>query len=402
MKMSAKPVWPYPQIVTLTPHPRGYWVKKINGKQYSFGPLAFPDVALAMWQSDSAMFKAGKTPKHRVAGHKSAVTVSQAANAYLSDKSAQVLGGDLRPKTWADLFSTARRVVSGLGGDRAVNKLGPADFTALRTSFALGGGPFMVEKAVVVARMIFRYAYDNELIDDPVRFGDHFKRPGRVSKRRTKRALGPQVFEAKEIRALLDLTKKTNNHAMRSMILLGINGAFGPTDCGRLLIKNLDMIHAIPHVIYPRPKTEVERVIPLWPETVTAIRLALNARPIAVNRSDDGLAFLTGFGNPWVRDIVHRDDKGHIESVTSLDVIGQCFRSYRKRVGPNTPSFYKLRHTAITIADDVKDPHAAHRIRGHTLPGMSDVYVEQITLERLAKVTDHVRAWLFNSVEQSA
>ena len=60
--------------------------------------------------------------------------------------------------------------------------------------------------------------------------------------------------------------------------------------------------------------------------------------------------------------------------------------------------FYALRHTFRTWADEVKDQHAIHRIMGHAIPGMSGIYVEEIGLDRLRAVVDHVRAKLFGDV----
>ena len=51
---------------------------------------------------------------------------------------------------------------------------------------------------------------------------------------------------------------------------------------------------------FPRPKTEIERRIPLWPETVGALRVALPERPDAVEKAGAGLCFLTWAGGRWV------------------------------------------------------------------------------------------------------
>jgi integrase len=58
-------------------------------------------------------------------------------------------------------------------------------------------------------------------------------------------------------------------------------------------------------------------------------------------------------------------------------------------------SFYGLRHTFRTIADEAKDQPVADQIMGHEIPGMSSVYRQKIGDDRLKAVTDRVRAWLF-------
>jgi hypothetical protein len=51
---------------------------------------------------------------------------------------------------------------------------------------------------------------------------------------------------------------------LRAMIALGINGGMGNTDCARLPIQAVDLDRAVTES--DRPKTGVERVVPLWPE----------------------------------------------------------------------------------------------------------------------------------------
>ena len=57
--------------------------------------------------------------------------------------------------------------------------------------------------------------------------------------------------------------------------------------------------------------------------------------------------------------------------------------------------FYTLRHTFRTLADETNDQHAIHLIMGHAIPGMSGIYVEEIGVERLRKVVNHVRSRLW-------
>jgi integrase len=57
---------------------------------------------------------------------------------------------------------------------------------------------------------------------------------------------------------------------LRAPILLGINGGLGNTDCATLLLSAIDLDLAV--MDYARPKTAVQRVLPLWPETVAALR----------------------------------------------------------------------------------------------------------------------------------
>lgn len=92
----------------------------------------------------------------------------------------------------------------------------------------------------------------------------------------------------------------------------------------------------------------------------------------------------------------------------STDAVHLKFRRLMLRLGivkpydkegkdPDQPSFgfYTLRRTFRTHADASGDQHAVHRVMGHEIPGMSGIYVQQITRERLQHVADHVYQQLF-------
>ncbi len=83
--------------------------------------------------------------------------------------------------------------------------------------------------------------------------------------------------------------------------------------------------------------------------------------------------------------------------VSSVDQLSADFAELLTALGLKRPriGFYTLRHTFRTWADDIHDQHAIHRIMGHTIPGMSGIYVQEISIERLRKVVDHVRGVLW-------
>jgi hypothetical protein len=64
--------------------------------------------------------------------------------------------------------------------------------------------------------------------------------------------------------------------ALRAMVFLGINCGFGNADCGHLAKANVNLDAGV--IDFPRPKTGVVRQCVLWPETVVAVREALEAR----------------------------------------------------------------------------------------------------------------------------
>ena len=97
------------------------------------------------------------------------------------------------------------------------------------------------------------YAYKADLIDRPVRFGVNFSRPSAKSIRKQRT---PRMFEAAEIRTMLDNAGPT----LRAMVFLGVNCGFGCADVGRLPRSAIDLQAG--WVTFPRPKTKTERKIP--------------------------------------------------------------------------------------------------------------------------------------------
>jgi integrase len=142
-------------------------------------------------------------------------------------------------------------------------------------------------------RSVFKHAFDAELIAAPVRFGPGFKRPSKKVLRKARADKGVRLFQPAELRAVLDSAGKP----FKAMILLGINCGYGNAYCATLPLKALDLESGWAH--YPRPKTGIDRRCPLWPETVEAIREALNKRPTPKDAADAGLAFITKFGAGW-------------------------------------------------------------------------------------------------------
>jgi integrase len=245
-------------------------------------------------------------------------------------------------------------------------------------------GPVTLGNVIQRMRVVFKYAFDNRLVDRPVCYGQGFKRPSRKVVRIDRARKGPKLFSAEEIRRLLDAA----GAQLRAMILLGINCGFGNADCGNLPQSAVNLETG--WIDYPRPKTGIPRRCPLWPETVQAIREALAVRPTPKNTEHAGLVFVTKYGLPWAKDAPDQTlAKEFGKLLRRLEISG------RKGLG-----FYTLRHVFRTIADESKDQPAVDFIMGHESPHMSAVYREKISDERLRAVVEHVRKWLFAEVEQ--
>jgi len=227
-------------------------------------------------------------------------------------------------------------------------------------------------------RMVFKYAFDAGLIDRPIRYGPAFKRPGRATLCKARRAKGRGVFEAGEIRSMLHAA----GQPLEAMILLGVNCGLGNSDVGSLPFSALDLNAG--WVNCRRRKTALPRRCPLWPETIDALREAIAARPAPKDKKDRNLVFITKYGKPWAK--ASSDNPITKETVKLL-----------KRIGLHRPGlgFYALRHTFRAIGGESLDQVAVDHIMGHTRHATAGISGEGISDERLRAVADHVRTWLF-------
>jgi integrase len=263
-------------------------------------------------------------------------------------------------------------------------------------------------------RSVLKHASDYQLIDKPVHVGRSFDRPSKKTLRLARAKKGSRMFEAHEIRAMIDGALIVGKHGpklvrasqpLRTMILLGINCAFGNTDVATLPETALDLDSG--WVTFPRPKTGVNRRCPLWPETVANLREVLASRPRAKDPADSGLVFLTTFGGRWVSvktaSANERNGNGlhKVLTVKNDDALTKEIRKLAITLAIHRPglSFYALRHAFETIGGESRDQVAVNGIMGHVDSTMAGEYRERISDERLEAVTAHVRQWLFGPVQ---
>jgi len=358
----------------------GRWCKKVRQRHVYFGKVSDdPDGhrALALWLEQRDDLLAGHTPRATGDG----LTVRDLVNRFLTAKKAAVDCGELDPRSFADYHRTCGVVVRVFGANRLASDLRPEDFERLRGTIAENCGPARLAVEVVRTRTIFRYAYESQLLEQPMRFGPTFKAPSQSVMRRARADKPRKMFTPAELLRILDATSP----ALKAMTLLGVNAGFGNADCARLPIEALDL-DGEGWVAFARPKTGIARRCPLWIETVAALREWLAVRPEPKGKAADVLVFLSSRAGPW-------------SGVT----VGDTFRAVLNRLGLHKPGlgYYSLRHVFRTIADEALDQPAADLIMGHVSHGMAAHYRERVGDDRLRRVAEHVRRWLYGDrVEQ--
>lgn len=341
---------------------------------------------MKLWNDQKDDLLAGRKPRPK----DDRATVGEAVNAFLDAKDTAVKAGELTARSWRDYKRAAAGMIKEFGRNRPLADLRPQDFAALKRKWAARYSLVTIGNAVQKVRVVLKWAYESGIIDTPIRTGPDFKRPSKKARRRAKQAAGPNMLSAEEVRAMID---NASSDAMRAMLLLGINCGLGNTDLATLPLRAVDLRTG--WHFHGRPKTGTERRCPLWPETITALKVAIASRPKPKNPADEGLVFLTKYGRPFIRQPEH----GEGTSAAWIDGVAQETKKILKKIGVKRAKvgFYTLRRTFQTVADESCDLAAVRLIMGHadSDDDMTATYRQKIADSRLANVAKCVHAWLF-------
>ncbi len=234
-----------------------------------------------------------------------------------------------------------------------------------------------------MTRAIIKWSHESELIEHRPRFGPGFSVAGKEAARLQKAQQGKKLLTRNEVAALLEAA----DAKWKAIVLLCLNAGLGNSDIARIKLSDvggewLDL---------PRGKTDVERRVPLWPETQQAIQDAIRERPQPKDEAAN-LLFLSQHGGPMIR--IQGNGKKSDLTVEGFRRLAKAAGVYRLRMG-----MYWLRHTCATVGDEARDPVTTSAIMGHVDSSMAGHDRERISDKRLRDVTDHVRQWLFGEVE---
>jgi integrase len=367
----------------------GKWGRRVDGKLQRVEGDGWEE-ALRLYKEQADDLHAGRTPRAKGEG----LTVADLCNRFLTAKLREVEAEEMGIRTFNDYKEVTDVLVASVGANRLVDDLAADDFATLRATMAKKWGPVRLANSITRIKSVFKFGFDNALLEKAIRYGSEFAKPGEAVMRKHRAKLPKKMFEPVELRALIDgagVVGKTGpewhdpDPTLRAMILLGVNCGFGNTDCANLMLSALDLDGG--WINFPRPKTGVDRRCPLWPETVAALRAAADVRPNPANASDCGRVFLSSRGNAYIRSA----DKFHKDLLTiQFTRHLRAFGIHRAGVG-----FYALRRTFRTVADETLDPVAIDIIMGHADPSMAARYREGVGDARLRAVVDHVRTWLW-------
>ncbi|UCD53162.1 MAG: site-specific integrase [Phycisphaerales bacterium] len=343
----------------LTIHPTGQYCKKIHGRLYYFGKDK--KEALRLYHEQAADLHAGRGRRPDPGGK----TLRDLCNLYLDHENARRLIGDISDRHFADQRGRLREFAKSLRPNRQTSDITTLDLQKYKQKLIKRGlSPNTINNYLKIVKAMFNWAVENEVVEK----GPNLRALKKVTIKKVER----QTFTAGQVRKLVEQA----DIQMRAMILLGLNCAFGPTDCAQLKWDHLDLEAG--RVCLARGKTGIQRNIKLWSDTIAAIR--------AVPQRGD-LVFYTRHGNPWVRML--KDGK------TSDNAVSKAFAKLLKRcdiVTEKGTGFYSLRRTAATIAAQSGDVFSVQKLLGHVDTKMASTYVQDVS-EQTDRVTDGVHDW---------
>jgi integrase len=369
----------------LSPRADGRWCKKLKvldredgddrwvWKMFYFTGTA--DEALTEYLRVKDSLIAGYEPPPK-GGY---LTVAELVNNFLHHKKQKLVSRELAQISWNQYEAVGKMLVEFFGRQTPAEQLRSADFQRLRADIAAKCGHVTLGNRINVIRMIFKYGYKTELLSRPAQFSVEFDKPSAKAYRLAKASKGQQVFEPQQIHTLLMAAEPH----MQAMILLAINGGLGNTDLAMLTADRFDLDGG--WLDYPRPKTGIARRVPLWPETIAAVRKAIAQKRQPKNPEDARLLFIGALGTSYV-------------SHTGGHRVAHEFSNLCARVGVTGRVFYDLRRTFETVADNLsRDADGVKAIMGHAPKSgdMSAVYRQSWFEDRLRSIVEHVRGWLF-------
>lgn len=395
----------------LFPHACGRWAKVIRGKTHYFAKWD-------QWQKAEEEYLAQADDLHagravRAPKAEGGPSVRDVVNAYLRAKRIKLDAGNLSPRSFADMNASCKFLVEVFGSSRAVLDLKPDDFEKLyeKLSERKRGDSdkpvtlVTMKGEVGAVRSIFKYAFDADLIDRPIKFGPIFKAPSTTElrkeegKRETKH--GSRTFTAKELRLIL----KNTSGQFHAMVLLGVNVAYGNNDLASLPLSALDLKGG--WVEFARPKTGAPRRAKLWPETIEALREVIANRREPADLADAGLVFITRLGQRWTRFSLEESTEYGKKVIHTKqdDAVAKAMGKVLRTLGLKRPglSFYSLRHSFATQAAESMDQLACDLVMGHLIPSVGAKiggrYRHGVSDARLEAVASTVHNWLFADAE---
>ena len=350
----------------LTLHPTGQYCKKIKGKLYYFGNNK--QKAHQQYLEQAVCLHAGKPRNNHE--YKDSMSIKTLCNLYLEHQKSRVQSREIKLGQVYDQTIVLRDFARFIGRNTAVSEISTIDLQNYRARLIKQGkSAARINNHISAFKAMYHWTAQNELIDTIPNL-DAIKKLPRPTKSKP-------IFAPKEIISLLGCA----DLKMTALIWLGLNCGFGSTDCAELLWEHVDLKAG--RVVFPRTKTGIARNLPLWQETIYALKKLpkINER-----------VFNTDNNERIVRFVERTLSDGSIK-IVKYDNVGKEFSRVIKSAGIQKEKgvgFYTLRRTAATLAAQSGDPFAVQRLLGHADLKMATTYVQDIS-EQTDRVINNSR-----------
>ena len=342
------------------------WYKHVPGKgtQYVCSTSIAPtgEMADAEW-----IARFPKLAEIRVVAVGS-MTVEDVLDAWLNDPHMETLS----PHTTSFYRWVAKRFAEVVGKHTLAGRLTISHARAYAN--AIGDvAPTTRKNRLVYAKQAMEWAAKHGYVT-PDFWGDAFEPPSKKAHRDAntvrQATKGSREFTPDELQTLIDKADKVTSHyPLKLWTLLGINGGLGQSDIDAMTRHHIEG----DRLVFPRPKTGIKRIIPLWPETAAALNAWLAKVP---PERDKLFTSVTG---------------KELHGAKTLNIVTKEFKRLCDALGVKAKGHYSLRRTFRTIADELPDQHAVDLIMGHEPQITGRSYVQSVNHARLVAVTDHVR-----------
>ncbi len=364
----------------LWPHKNGSWCVVIDGERKAFGG----------WRTDPKGEDALRRYNAFIddqAGHvgDSTTTVRDVVNRYLSHQHRRVVAKEIGNRNYGDAMNALEAFAAAVGKSSRVVDLRPVRFSRYRRSLADYSAP-TIQRHIAHIKAAFRWAFDQELIIAPPRFGGDFKL-GRVQSRRRK-----LLFTPEQIVSLID---SASDGITRAMVRLGIECGFGNTDVAALRWDEIEIDKQL--ITLSRHKTGADRKCAISTDLVNDLKEWKAVRDRRIEKAkvpilEPDLVFSTLRGLRFVREIPGEKPTDQPRTVDSVSVaFDKLARNKAKiKTAGDRQGFYTLRRTHRTWTDELGDHHAAALVMGHKSNDVASIYVQHIDDQRLFAINKHI------------
>jgi hypothetical protein len=137
-----------------------------------FGVWADPGAALERYHAMAADLHAGRPTRLSTLSHTDP-TVKDVCNSFLGWQKDKLDSGEIGARWFADSREIVSEFATAVGKERLATDLRPEDFQRYRLKLAKRLGVHALTRHVTCIRSLFKYAYDVDLINDPVKLGPY-------------------------------------------------------------------------------------------------------------------------------------------------------------------------------------------------------------------------------------